>query len=83
VIKIPRDYGYGKTRSKKVGKYNIRIEFHAFKKARFTIFKGNKDVYYSTSDILSSNKEKMLNVYRSLKNVKSTESFIKKRNAIK
>lgn len=81
---IIRNYGYGKGRSKKVGKdYEIQIEFHDFKKARFTIFKGNKQVYWSGSDSLSSNKEKTLERYRSLKNVKSVESFIKKRKAIK
>jgi len=83
VIKIPRSYGYGKTRSKKVGKYEIEIEFHAFEKARFSIFKGNKQVYYGASDILSDNKERTLDRYRALKNVKNVESFIKKRNAIK
>lgn len=80
---IIRNYGYGKGRSKKVGKYEIQIEFHDFKKAQFTIFKGNKQVYWSGSDSLSSNKEKTLERYRSLKNVKSVELFIKKRKAIK
>jgi len=83
VIKIPRDYGYGKTRSKKVGKYEVKIEFHDFKKARFTIFKGNKEVYWSVSDSLSNNKEKVLDRYRNLKTMKSIESFVKKRKSIK
>jgi len=83
VIEIPRSYGYGRTRSKKVGKYEIQIEFHDFKKARFSIYKGNKDVYYSGSDSLTDKKEKVLDRYRSLKNVKSIESFVKKRKSIK
>ena len=77
-----RNYGYGKPRSKKIGKYTIKLEFHAFKKARFNINRGNKQVYYFTSDILSSNKKRVLERYRDLKNVKAIESFIKKRNAI-
>jgi len=83
VIIIARDYGYGKSRSKKVGKFKVSIEFYDFKKARFTVHSKNKEVYYSGSDSLTSNKEKVLNRYRSLKNVKSIESFVKKRNAIK
>lgn len=82
MITIPRNYGYGKTRSKKIGKYKVEIEFHAFKKARFDIYEGKKMVYFTSSDILPDNKEKMLNVYRSLKTGKGIGSFIKKRNAI-
>ena len=78
-----RNYGYGKPRSKKIGKYKVEIEFHDFKKARININKGNKQVYYGTTDILSNNKERTLTRYRDLKNVKTIESFVKKRNAIK
>ena len=78
-----RNYGYGKPRSKKVGRYTIRLEFHDFKKARFNINEGNKQVYYFPTDILSRDKDKVLEKYRSLKNVKAIESFVKKRNAIK
>ena len=78
-----KNYGYGKSRSKKVGKYEIQIEFPEFKKARFTIYKGNKEVYWSVSDSLSNNKERTLTRYRDLNTVKSVESFVKKRNAIK
>lgn len=77
-----RDYGYGKTRSKKIGKYEIEIEFYDFKKAIFSIYLDGRDVYYSSTDILSDNKQKMLEVYRSLKTVKIIKSFIKKRNLI-
>lgn len=77
-----RDYGYGKNRSKKIGKYEIEIEFYDFKKARFSIYLDGRDVYYSSTDILSDNKQKMLEVYRSLKTVKNIKSFIKKRNLI-
>ena len=78
-----RDYGYGKSRSKKIGKYTVKLEFHAFKKARFNINKGNKQVYYFPSDTLSSNKKRVLERYKDLKNVKTVESFVKKRNTIK
>lgn len=61
----------------------MEIEFHDFKKARFTIYEGNKEVYWSVSDTLSSNKERTLERYRALKTVKSIKSFIKKRKAIK
>lgn len=80
---IPISYGYGKTRSKKIGKYKVEIQFHAFKKARFDIYEEKEMVYFTSSDILPDNKEKMLNVYRSLKTVKGIGSFIKKRKAIK
>ncbi len=80
---IPRNYGYGKTRRKRIGKYEVEIQFHAFKIARFDIYEGKSMVYFSSSDILPDNKEKMLNVYRSLKTVKGIGSFIKKRKAIK
>ena len=78
-----RNYGYGKPRTKKVGKYSLRLEFHAFKKARFDIDLGNKRVYFYSSDTLSEKKDNVLERYRNLKNVKAIESFVKKRNAIK
>jgi len=83
VIKLPRNYGYGKTRSKKVGNFKVEIEFYDFKKARFSIYEGKKNVYFSSSDTIPTKKEKALGVYRGLKTVKSIKSFIKKRNSIK
>lgn len=79
-----RNYGYGKSRVKHIGKYELIVEFYSFKKAHFYIYlDNNKNIYYSGTDILPDNKQKMLDVYKSLKTVSIIKSFIEKRNLVK
>ncbi len=80
---MSRDYGYGRSRVKHIGKYELILEFYEFKKARLYIYLDYEDLYSSNADILPNNKEKILNIYRSLKTVKNVKSFIEKRNKIK
>jgi len=76
---MPRDYGYGKNRTKRIGKYELIVEFYQFKKARFYIYLENKQVYWSVTDIVSNNKQDILELYKSLKSVKDIEQIIIKK----
>ena len=74
---MPRNYGYGKSRIKHIGKYELVVEFYQFKKARLYIYLDSKQVYWSGTDILiSNNKQKVLELYKSLKNVKKIKDLI-------
>ncbi len=76
---MPRNYGYGKSRIKHIGKYELVVEFYQFKKARLYIYLDSKQVYWSGTDILiSNNKQKVLELYKSLKNVKKIKQIINK-----
>ncbi|KKL93537.1 hypothetical protein LCGC14_1873690 [marine sediment metagenome] len=74
-----RDYGHGKSRVKHIGNYELIVEFYNFQEARFYIYWKKNQVYYSGSDIsISNNKQEVLELYRSLKTVKSIKQIINK-----